>query len=54
MIRSGDASAQSSSAPAIAGEGDHPEGVVEGAQDSTRRKSFGDFQTFLLACFSLQ
>src|SRR5580704_6752164 len=30
-----------SSAPAIAGEGDHPEGVVEGAQDSKllRRES---------------
>jgi hypothetical protein len=46
--------AQCSSATATAGEADHPKGVVEGAQASTRRKSFRDVQTFSLAGFSLQ
>src|SRR5580692_11651657 len=38
-----------SSAPAIAGEGDHPEGVVEGAQDSKlpRRESNDGVRRFI-------
>src|SRR4029077_12762000 len=42
-----------SPATAIAGEGDRPAGAVEGAQDSTRRKRYGDIQTFSLSSLLL-